>query len=105
MGWDKNRRYYTRSRRINGRVVREYVGGGLVGKLASQLDAIEHDKRETERGVARARQEANATLDAPLIELDELVDLLVAAALVVAGYHQHNRGQWRKRRDKRSEGE
>ncbi len=105
MGWDKNQRYYTRSRRVNGRVVREYVGGGLVGKLAPQLDAIEHDKRETERGVARARQQANATLDAPLIELDELADLLVAAAMSATGYHQHNRGEWRKRRDNRSEDE
>lgn len=28
MGWDKDGRYYTRSKRVNGRVAREYVGGG-----------------------------------------------------------------------------
>jgi hypothetical protein len=29
MGWDRGR-YYTRSRKVNGRVVREYVGTGPV---------------------------------------------------------------------------
>ena len=37
-------------------------------------------------------------LDAPLDDLDELADLLARAALVAAGYRQHHRGEWRKRR-------
>jgi hypothetical protein len=99
MGWDRNGRYYTRSRRENGRVIREYVGGGTLGELAAQLDAIERDKRETERGFARAQRDEIATLDASLGELNRLADLVVQAALLAAGFHQHNRGNWRKRRE------
>jgi len=46
MGWEKGR-YYTRSRKVNGRVVREYVGGGEVGALAAEFDAIERKRRES----------------------------------------------------------
>ena len=66
MGWDKNGRYYTRSKRVNGRVVREYVGGGRAGELVAQMDAIDRDKRETERMCARLEREEIAQLDAPL---------------------------------------
>jgi hypothetical protein len=99
VGWDKNGRYYTRSRRVNGRVVREYVGGGAVGQLAASLDTVERDRRQAEVMNGRAEREAVAALDGPLDDLNELADLLAAAALVAAGFRQHNRGEWRKRRD------
>ncbi|MBM3983698.1 MAG: hypothetical protein FJ304_26195 [Planctomycetes bacterium] len=98
MGWDKGGRYYTRSRRENGRVVREYVGGGAPGALVARLDADERARREAERDAVRAESEAAAALDTALAELDELADLLTRAALAAAGYTQHRRGEWRKRR-------
>ncbi len=98
MGWDKNGRYYTRSCRENGRVVREYVGGGTLGELAARLDALERQKREADRDAARADLEEVAALDGPLGELNELANLLAEAALVAAGFRRHNRGEWRKRR-------
>jgi hypothetical protein len=97
MGWDKGGRYYTRSRRVNGRVVREYVGGGAAGELAAQLDADERQQRETARAAERVEREAVTALDALLAELDELADLLTRAALAAAGYTQHHRGEWRKK--------
>jgi len=42
MGWEKRARggpYYTSSRKVGGRVVREYVGGGMLGHLAALQDA------------------------------------------------------------------
>src|SRR5262245_28031256 len=46
----------------------------------------------------RAEREKITELDETLDELNELADLLVRAALLAAGYHQHKRGIWRKRR-------
>lgn len=98
MGWDKDGRYYTRSRREDGRVVREYIGGGRVGELVAQLDAIERDKRETDRECAKIERERMAARDVSMAELNELADLVARAALSAAGYTQHHRGEWRKRR-------
>ena len=98
MGWDKDGRYYTRSRRENGRVVREYIGGGPAGEMIARHDAIERGTRAAARAVERADREGAEALDAPLNELSERADLLVRAVLVAAGFHQHKRGEWRKKR-------
>lgn len=97
MGWDKGR-YYTRSRKVNGRVVREYIGTGEVAELAAQSDAIDRADREAERQARRAEKAELDALDASVKELDELADLLARAALLAAGYRQHKRGEWRRRR-------
>jgi hypothetical protein len=100
MAWDTRggRRYYYRSRREGGRVVRQYVGADLLG----ELEAREDDRRRIERERAchelEQERERLAAADAPLAELDALADALVAGALLLAGYHQHDRGAWRKGR-------
>jgi len=97
MGWERGR-YYTRSRKVNGRVVREYVGAGLGGILAAQLDAEEREQRAVDREAARVAEEEMTALDQPLVELNALADRLIRAALLIAGYQQHKRGEWRKKR-------
>ncbi len=100
--WERRERggfYYTRSRREGGRVVREYIGGGVLGELAAQLDAEIRRIREEEANTWREeRKSMEALLDKPVEELCRAAEILSRAVFVAAGYHQHNRGEWRKRR-------
>ncbi len=100
MGWDKGR-YYTRSKKVNGRVQREYVGTGRVAELAAELDALERDERQLKAQDVRDEKGELAALDADLQALTETTDRLARAALLAAGYHQHKRGEWRRRRGHR----
>jgi hypothetical protein len=96
MGWDKGR-YYTRSTKVNGRVVLEYLGCGPAAEAAAYDDA---DRRALHAESAAAWNEEKAALQARRADIDGLcsgADLLVRAALLAAGFHQHKR-QWRKRR-------
>ena len=100
MGWEVrgSRRYYTRTRRAGGRLVREYVGTGPVAEMAAAADAVRQAQRRAE---AEARRAERARWEAALAPLEELClasDLLARAALTAAGYHQHDRGEWRRKR-------
>jgi hypothetical protein len=97
VGWERGL-YYTRSKKVNGRVVREYVGSGQLGALAAQLDEIERERRADEAEERRAVCAELNELATALSDLDERCDLLTRAALIVAGYRQHKRGEWRKQR-------
>ena len=100
MGWDKGR-YYTRSKKVNGRIVREYVGTGRVGELAAQLDAVGREHRALVAAERRMERTRNDDLVAQIQALIDVTDLLACAALAVAGFRQHNRGEWRKTRVRR----
>jgi hypothetical protein len=97
MGWERG--YYYRVSKVNGRVVRQYVGRGPVAELAARLDAQERGRRRR-KALAQRREKSDLdALDADLKALTETADLLACAALLAAGFHQHKRGEWRKRRD------
>ena len=100
--WERRERgglYYTRSRKEGGRVIREYVGGGILGELAAQMDALERERREDQAARWKEEQEELDALEADVKELSEASELLVRAALLASGYRQHNRGEWRLRRE------
>ena len=101
MGWETRAnggRYYTRSRRIDGRVVREYVGCGRKGELAAMADAQRRATRKADRATIRAEQERVRAIDAALMDLHRTVDQLTRGALLAAGFERYKR-QWRMRRD------
>ena len=106
MSWESrkgNGRYYTRSRRHNGRVEREYFGCGTTGVLAERFEALAREKRQMEAEALRAEQTRTESLDAEVASVCKLADLFAQAALLAAGYHQHHRGTWRKRREQNNE--
>ena len=101
MGWEKRDRgglYYTRSKKINGRVVREYVGTGPLAELAALMDDEDRLRREEEARAWREEKERIRALEVPMEELCRAAEVLTQAALLTAGYRKHNRGEWRKRR-------
>ena len=99
MAWEQRgqRQYYTRSRRVGGRVTRTYYGQGTEAHLAAALDAQKRMQR-------KADAEEQQAVVASLIAIDSLaqdfhagVAILTEAVLLAAGYYRHDRGQWRRR--------
>ena len=102
MAWEHRQRggrYYTRSRREGGRVVREYVGGSVLVELAARADELKRRERERAAAAEREEQETLEALDAPFAEAWEAAETLYSAALVAAGYRHYKRGEWRKMRE------
>ena len=106
IGWETRKgrgAYYTRSRRVGGRVVREYVGSGELAVLAAEWDRGAREERQAEAARWHERKAQDAALEAKLDEACRLADLLAEAVLLAAGYHRHHHGEWRKRRGKAKE--
>jgi hypothetical protein len=100
MGWEArgNQTYLYRKRRYGDRVVSEYCGKGQGAELLSLLWECDQEERDAERAELKAEQEGFDALDRVLNELDEATDVVARASLTVAGFRQHNRGQWRRTR-------
>lgn len=100
-----NRKCYYRVRRVNGRLVKEYVGSGKKAEEAAKRDAdARHQAAEVaakRRADLRALRKRLQELNDIIAPLNELADLYFEAAMYAAGYHKPKRGPWRKRRVKR----
>src|SRR5262252_3767904 len=96
MPWEKRglQRFYYRSERVNGRVIKKYLGTGRTAQQAYEIDQQRQEEKKQERAT---RKEIEA-LDRQTNSLWDITKTLVKAHLLVAGYHQHHRGEWRKRR-------
>ena len=103
MPWSQrgSRSYFYVSQRVNGRPVRRYVGAA--GSPAAELAAADADRRRLGREAAArerlAEQARQREVERPLVRLCAASDVLTRAALLAAGFHQHHRGQWRRRRE------
>jgi hypothetical protein len=100
MGWERRKRgswYYTRSRKVRGRVVREYIGGGLLGAVAALSDAERRAQLRAQAEVWRAERAYFEAADAALHVLSDTSEAMARGSLILAGYYRHHRGEWRKR--------
>jgi hypothetical protein len=106
MAWERGKgggRYYTRTKRVGGRFVREYFGRGPRAEQAAAEDARRRAERRAQAEALGAEQRRYADAVGPLLELCRLSDLLVRATLTSVGYHQHDRGAWRRKRHVRDD--
>jgi hypothetical protein len=101
MAWEARKRggrYYTRSRRVAGRVVRDYVGFGERGERAYWHDRRKHAAKALARDALERAQERCQAADMALVSYCGDIERHLRATLAGAGYHQHKRGEWRRRR-------
>ncbi len=96
MGWEKrgSKKYYYVKYRQDGQVVTLYTGAG---RAAEALAAKAASKRQQQRDAEEAWVEYKK-VGALLDDIQGLTQALTQATLLAAGYHTH-RGQWRKKRD------
>lgn len=100
MGWEMRggRRYYYKKRREGGRVISEYIGAG---PLADLIVGMMMERRATDTQIAMVESVERTQITADenaLVDFCNLTDALMRAHLHDAGYRQHHRGEWRKRR-------
>jgi len=100
MPWETRRRkrYYYTKRRQGNRIVSGYIGAGESAHLIATLDALYREQRAFDLCQWRCEQKSRRLADAEIDHLGASIRLLVAAALLAAGYHTH-KGQWRSRND------
>jgi len=101
MGWESRgrgkRRYYTRSRWVDGRVEREYIGSGPAAEIAALEDEYKRQQREEEAASWKEEKERLEARAAFLHELAEASEVILRAHLLASGFHKH-KGQWRRKR-------
>ncbi|MAF08829.1 hypothetical protein CMK11_00105 [Candidatus Poribacteria bacterium] len=101
MAWEKRKgvgRYYTRSERVGGRVVRRYIGTGPLAELIAREDEARQREREAQRAAWSAEREAWDAIERRALDDSRKLDGVIRAHVVAEGFHQHKRGEWRRRR-------
>jgi len=100
MSWETRSsggRYYTRSFRRHGRVVREYIGNGEIAEIFAKDDKLQREIRNAKAMELQQERKRDKQIDQSLDFLDDLVDCLSKGVLIASGYHLHKRSEWRKR--------
>ena len=96
MAWERHGRrwYYYRSKRVNGQVVREYVGGGEKGRQAAQADrAGQVARRQAERQRTETMRPVHE-LFVHVRQFGSVLDQLLIGQLLCADW-KHRCRHWR----------
>jgi hypothetical protein len=100
MAWVKhgNRKYFYRSVWSDGQRKYLYLGSGPAAEQAAEeIERRKNERTACAEELARVNEINTAAID-PLEKLCRFSDLLMRSTLIREGYHQHARGQWRKKR-------
>lgn len=99
MGWEKrgSGQYYYRKKRVNGRVVSEYVGAGILAEATQLVDQMESENNELQRQKEKDEKEQAAAIDGAVDQNLESIGELIKGVLIDHGYHKV-KGEWRKKR-------
>ncbi len=90
-----------RSRRVNWRVVREYIGMGPIAEGIAALDARQSAERLAEKEAWNRKKERMEEVEDCIKCFCEDARSLTHSVLISAGHHRHHWGKWRKRRVKK----
>lgn len=97
MSWEgrgKAKFYYRVCRRPDGGLAKTYCGSGAAADAAAKADADARRVRDAERTAVHALEAQLEPLDGMVADLDEGVDALIEASLLLARFRKHH-GQWR----------
>jgi hypothetical protein len=84
---------------VDGRPRRFYLGAGPLAEQAAAEDARRQAERRVGREARDVERQRHEVASGPLDHLVGLAELVVDAALLAAGYHQHAGSEWRRRRE------
>lgn len=93
--------YYYKKEREGSRVVSKYYGKGELANLISQLDEIEANQKNYERFQEQTRRAKAEKFEKEMVEIEAAFKDLIAAHLIINGYHQTDSREWRKKRNGR----
>lgn len=101
MAWEsrRSRSYYYRKRRSGHSVISEYIGTGFAALLAEQVNERVKAEAEAKRREWQAIRDEQQRLDKMVNDFGELATAYADAVLLLNGYRQHKRGEWRKKRN------
>ena len=99
MAWKNG--YLYRNKRIGKRVVTVYIGSGYSALLAEQVNERVKQEAEKKRQEWQAIKDEQQRLDAMVNDFSNLATAYADALLLVNGYRQHKRGEWRRKRNER----
>ena len=78
--------------------VREYIGRGDLAEMLAEADALRRQECQALARQHATRRRPGKRLRRPSWPLSVKTDWAPCAALLAAGYHRHDRGQWRLKR-------
>jgi hypothetical protein len=99
MPWETRRkgRFYYRSRRENGRPIKQYLGRGpAAARAAAAIETKAAERLAEQKAIAEFTNQMEPG-DRALDGVDRYLEMLTEGTLLASGYREH-KGSWRKTR-------